>query len=194
MPLVLFPAEATADYQKFVDSRGRQDVGTGVCRRSARLLQQSTVRCHRGTSTTSAQCPECGGTVYLWYSEIRSHYASAAQPSLAANTTKDYFQDRHSDVPVFEWTGTFLSGSRLHRNFCHTRLETVAICRLRAAVHSKNQDNAPYTLNLDYSRVNNLEQTSHLDSLKFWKFLINAQSASLRSLVAPESAMQPLMQ
>ena len=32
----------------------RQDVGTGVCRRSAWLLQQSTVRCQRRTPATSA--------------------------------------------------------------------------------------------------------------------------------------------
>ena len=41
---------------------------------------------------------------------------------------------------VFEWTGTFLSGSRLHRNIFEAWPETVTICHLRAAVHSKNQD------------------------------------------------------
>ena len=74
---------------------------------------------------------ERGSTVHHWYSEIRSHHASVAQPSLVASATKDNFQDRHSDVPMFEWTGTFLSGSRLHRSFCNTRTETVAICHLR---------------------------------------------------------------
>ena len=46
---------------------------------------------------------------------------------------------------MFEWTGTFLSGSRLHRSFCNTRSETVAICHLRAAVHSKNQNSDIWT-------------------------------------------------
>ena len=104
-----------------------------------------------------------GGTVYHWYSAIRSHYASVAQPSLVASATKDNFQDRHSDVPVFEWTGTFLSGSRLHRNFCDTRPETVAICHLRAAVHSKNQDNDIWTKVIQGLWSNNLERSSRQD-------------------------------
>ena len=72
-----------------------------VCRRSAWLLQQSTVRCQRRTPATSAECSERGSTVHHWYSEIRSHHASVAQPSLVASATKDNFQDRHSDVPMF---------------------------------------------------------------------------------------------
>ena len=111
VPLVFLSAEAAADYPKFIDNRCGQDVGTSVCRRSAWLLQQSTVRCQRRTPATSAECPERGSTVHHWYSEIRSHHASVAQPSLVASATKDNFQDRHFDVLMFEWTGTFLSGS-----------------------------------------------------------------------------------
>ena len=92
--------------------------------------------------------------------EIRSHHASVAQPSLVASATKDNFQDRHSDVPMFEWTGTFLSGSRLHRSFCDTRSETVAICHLRAAVHSKNQNSDIWTEVIQGLWSNNLEWTS----------------------------------
>ena len=95
-----------------------------------------------------------------WYSEIRSHHASVAQPSLVASATKDNFQDRHSDVPMFEWTGTFLSGSRLHRNFCDTRSETAAICHLRAAVHSKNKNSDIWTEVIQGLRSNNLERSS----------------------------------
>ena len=106
---------------------------------------------------TSAECPERGSTVHHWYSEIRSHHASVAQPSLVASATKDNFQDRHSDVPMFEWTGTFLSGSRLHCSFCDTRSETVAICHLRAAVHSKNQNSDIWTEVIQGLWANNLE-------------------------------------
>ena len=160
VPLVFLSAEAAADYPEFVDNRCCQDVGTGVCRRSAWLLQQSTVRCQRRTPATSAKCPERGCTVHHWYSEIRSHHASVAQPSLVASATKDNFQDRHSDVPMFEWTGTFLSGSRLHRSFCDTRSETVAICHLRAAVHSKNQNSDTWTEVIQGLWSNNLEWSS----------------------------------
>ena len=38
VPLVLLSAEAAADYPEFIDNRCCQDVGTGVCRRSAWLL------------------------------------------------------------------------------------------------------------------------------------------------------------
>ena len=62
-----------------------------------------------GTPATSAECTERGSSVIHWYSEIRSHHASVAQPSLVTGATKDTFQDRHSDVLMFEWTGTFLS-------------------------------------------------------------------------------------
>ena len=85
MSLGLLPAEAAADYLEFIDNRCCQDVGTGVCRMSVWLLQQSTVRCQRGTPATSAECPERGCTVHHWYSEIRSHHASVAQPSLVAS-------------------------------------------------------------------------------------------------------------
>ena len=124
------------------------------------LLQQSPVRCQRRTPATSAECPERGSTVHHWFSEIRSHHASVAQPSLVASATKDNFQDRHSDVPMFEWTGTFLSGSRLHRSFCDTRSETAAICHLRAAVHSKNKNSDIWTEVIQGLRSNNLERSS----------------------------------
>ena len=119
--------------------------------------QQPTVRCQRGTSATSAECPERGCTVHHWYSEIRSHHASVARPSLVASATKDNFQDRHSDVPMFEWIGTFLSGSRLHRSFCDTWSETVVICHLRAAVHPKNQNSDIWTEVIQGLWSNNLE-------------------------------------
>ena len=160
VPLVLLPAEAAADYPEFIDNRCCQDVCTGVCRRSAWLLQQSTVRCQRRTPATSAECPERGCTVHHWYSEIRSHNASVAQPSLVASATKDNFPDRHSDLPMFEWTDTFLSGSRLHRCFCDTWSETVAICHLRAAVHPKNQNSDIWTEVIQDLWSDNLEWTS----------------------------------
>ena len=157
VPLVFLSAEAAADHPEFIDNRCGQDVGTGVCRRSAWLLQQSTVRCQWRTPATSAECPERGSTVHHWYSEIRSHHASVAQPPLVASATKDNFQNRHSDVPMFEWTGAFLSGSRLHRSFCDTRSETAAICHLRAAVHSKNKNSDIWTEVIQGLRSNNLE-------------------------------------
>ena len=116
------------------------------------------------------QCPERGSTVHHWYSEIRSHHASVAQPSLVASATKDNFQDRHSDVPMFEWTGTFLSGSRLHRSFCDTRSETAAICRLRAAVHSKNKNSDIWTEVIQGLRSNNLERSSRWDERSIIEF------------------------
>ena len=89
-----------------------------------------------------------------------SHHASVAQPSLVASAIEDNFQDRHSDVPMFEWTGAFLSGGRLHRNFCITRPKTVAICHLRAAVHSKNQNSDIWTKVIQGLWSNNLERSS----------------------------------
>ena len=89
-----------------------------------------------------------------------AHHASVAQPPLVASATKDNFQDRHSDVPMFEWTGAFLSGSRLHRSFCDTRSETAAICHLRAAVHSKNKNSDIWTEVIQGLRSNNLERSS----------------------------------
>ena len=38
VPLVLLPAETAADYPELIDNRCCQDVGAGVCRRSAWLL------------------------------------------------------------------------------------------------------------------------------------------------------------
>ena len=52
---------------------------------------------------------------------------------------------------------TFLSGSRLHRSFCDTRSETGAICHLRAAVHSKNQNSDIWTEVIQGLWSNNLE-------------------------------------
>ena len=165
------PAEAAADYPEFIDNRCCQDVGTGVCRRSAWLLQQSTVRCTRGTPAMSAECPERGSSVHHWYSEIRLHHASVAQPSLVASATKNNFQDRHSDVPMFEWTGTFLSGSRLHRSFfCDTRSETIEICHLRAAVHSRNQNSDIWTEVIQGLWSNNLEWSSRQDERSIFEF------------------------
>ena len=115
-----------------------QALGDGFKLETSNTTLSKYKRCQQRTPATSAECPERGCTVHHWYSEIRSHHASVAQPSLVASATKDNFQDRHSDVPMFEWTGTFLSGSRLHRCFCDTWSETVAICHLRAAVHPKN--------------------------------------------------------
>ena len=102
------------------------------------------------------QCPERGSAVHHWYSEITSRQC----PPLVASATKDNFQDRHSDVPMFEWTGAFLSGSRLHRSFCDTRSETAAICHLRAAVHSKNKNSDIWTEVIQGLRSNNLERSS----------------------------------
>ena len=63
-------------------------------------------------------------------------------------------------IPMFEWTGTFLSGSRLHRSFCDTWSETVAIGHLRAAVHSTNQDSDIWTEVIQGLWFNNLERSS----------------------------------
>ena len=177
VPIVFLSAETAADYPEFVDNRCCQDVGTGVCRRSAWLLQQSTVRCQRGTPATSAECPERGSTVHHWYSEIRSHHASVAQPSLVASATKDDFQDRHSDVPMFERTGAFLSGSWLHRSFCDTRSETVAICHLGAAVHFKNQNSDIWTEVIQGLWANNLEWSSRWDERSIFEFWLVSKTA-----------------
>ena len=177
VPLMFLSAEAAADYPEFVDNRCCQNVGTGVCRRSAWLLQQSTVRCQRRTPATSAECPERGSTVHHWYSEIRSHHASVAQPSLVACVTKDNFQDRHSDVPMFERTGAFLSGSRLHRSFCDTWSETVAICHLRAAVHFKNQNSDIWTEVIQGLWANNLEWSSRWDERSIFEFWLVSKTA-----------------
>ena len=109
------------------------------------------------------QCPEHGVTAAQFITGTRKYdhiMLVLRRPSLVASATKDNFQDRHSDVPMFEWTGTFLSGSRLCRNFCDTRPETVAICHLRAAVHSKNQDSDIWTKVIQGLWSNNLERSS----------------------------------
>ena len=67
---------------------------------------------------------------------------------LVTSATKDNLQDRHFDVPVFERIGTSLPGERLYHNLVNAQPETVAICHIRTAIHSKNQDNdifAPIT-------------------------------------------------
>ena len=61
---------------------------------------------------------------------------------------------------MFEWNGIFLSGSRLHRSFCDTQSETVAICHLRAAVHPKNQNSDIWTEVIQGLWSNNLEWSS----------------------------------
>ena len=132
VPLVLLPAEATADYQKIIDNRCRQDVGKGVFRRSAWLLQQSTVRCQRGTPATSAKCPERGGTVYHWYSEIRSHSASVAQPPVWQRITFKIATLMYRCLNRL--APSYLAADCIVTSAIYTWPETVAICHIRAAV------------------------------------------------------------
>ena len=118
----------------------RQDIGTGVCGRSAWLLQQSVIWCQREPPSTFAECTECGGKIHHWCKKIRSHLSSVAWSSLVTSATKDNLQDRHFDAPVLERFGTSLPGDRLYRNLVDARPETVTICSIRTAIHSKNQD------------------------------------------------------
>ena len=48
----------------------------------------------------------------------------------------------------------------MHRDFWDTRMETVAICHIRAAVNSKNQDSDIWTEVIQGLWSNNLEQSS----------------------------------
>ena len=50
-----------------------------------------------------------------------------------------------SDAPVLERFGTSLPGDRLYLNLVDARPKTVAICNIRTAIHSKNQDNDIWT-------------------------------------------------
>ena len=137
---MFFPVEATAGHQKLIDDWCRQDIGTGVCGRSAWLLQQSAIGCQRGPLPTFAECTECGGKTHHWCKKIRSHLSCVAWSPLVTSATKDNLQDRHFDAPVLERFGTLLPGDRLYRNLVDARPETVTICSIRTAIHSKNQD------------------------------------------------------
>ena len=145
LPFVFFPVETAAGHQKLSDDGCSQDAGTGVRGRSAWLLQQSIIWYQRGPPATSAECTECGSKIHHWCKKIRSHLSCVAWSSLVTSATKDNLQDRHLDAPVLERFGTSLPGDRLYLNLVDARPKTVAICNIRTAIHSKNQDNDVWT-------------------------------------------------
>ena len=77
--------------------------------------------------------------------QIERHLSCVAWSSLVTSATKDNLQDRHLDAPVLERFGTSLPGDRLYLNLVDARPKTVAICNIRTAIHSKNQDNDVWT-------------------------------------------------
>ena len=145
LPFVFFPVETAAGHQKLSDDGCSQDAGTGVRGRSAWLLQQSIIWYQRGPPATFAECTECGSKIHHWCKKIRSHLSCVAWSSLVTSATKDNLQDRHLDAPVLERFGTSLPGDRLYLNLVDARPKTVAICNIRTAIHSKNQDNDVWT-------------------------------------------------
>ena len=144
--LVLFLAEAAADYRRFIDNRCCQDVGTGVCRRSAWLLQQyeSTASVVNSYDVCRVSRTRQHGSSLILGNTITSRQCWATFIGGQCDK-REFSRSPLWCTDVFEWTGTFLSGSRLHRNFCDTRSKTIAICDLRAAVHSKNQKSDIWT-------------------------------------------------
>ena len=166
-------------YPEFIDNRCGQDVGTGVCRRSS--LTTATVYCNgvSGELLRRLQSVQNAAARFITGTRKYDHITPVLRSlTLVATATKDNFQDRYSDVPMFEWTGAFLSGSRLHRSFCDTRSETAAICHLRAAVHSKNKNSDFWTEVIQGLWSGNLERSFPLgwkiSSLSFDSFRTTA--------------------
>ena len=132
---MFFPVVTAAGHQKLIDDWCRQDIYTGVCGRSAWLLQQYIIWCQRGPPAKFAECTKCIGKIHHWCKKIRSHLSCVAWSSLVTSATKDNLQDRHFDAPVLQRFGTLLPGDSLYRNIVDARPKTVTICSIKAAIH-----------------------------------------------------------
>ena len=83
----------------------------------------------RGPLATFAECTKCGSKIHHWCKKIRSHLSCVAWSSLVTSATKDNLQDCH--FAPFYLQRLTVSQSR------RCPAETVTICSIRTAIHSK---------------------------------------------------------
>ena len=161
-----FPVEAAAGHQKLIDDWCSQDVDTGVHGRSAWLLRATVY--YMVSARTS--CDICRTRVQ----NAAARFITGARKydlispvllwsSLVTSATKDNLQDRHFDAPVLERFGKLapLPGNWLYHNLVYAWPKTVAICNIRTAIHTKNQDNDIWTKVVQGLWSHNLEWSAY---------------------------------